>query len=171
MNSAAALPLRDIHLPEAVAWWPPAPAWWAVAVLLLVFLVVVILVIRRSRLRRKHQKNLLDQQAFIREQLSTMYDEFESMQDARATCTTLSLLLRRVCLKLFPREEFASLHAQPWLDYLNEKEALTHDFMQGYGRLLITLPYQNEAEANAVEVRRLLQHSEDWMLAVLIKYA
>ena len=20
--------LRDIHMPEAVAWWPPAPGWW-----------------------------------------------------------------------------------------------------------------------------------------------
>ncbi|MGH8222486.1 MAG: DUF4381 family protein, partial [Woeseiaceae bacterium] len=22
------IPLRDLHLPEAVGWWPPAPGWW-----------------------------------------------------------------------------------------------------------------------------------------------
>lgn len=29
----ATLPLRDIHLPTAIAWWPPAPGWWVVALL------------------------------------------------------------------------------------------------------------------------------------------
>ena len=24
------LPLRDLHLPEAVGWWPLAPGWWGV---------------------------------------------------------------------------------------------------------------------------------------------
>ena len=23
-----ALPLRDLHLPEAIGWWPLAPGWW-----------------------------------------------------------------------------------------------------------------------------------------------
>ena len=32
------LPLRDIHLPEAISWWPPAIGWWILAVLIPVIL-------------------------------------------------------------------------------------------------------------------------------------
>ena len=31
MNNPALEQLRDIHLPQAVHWWPPAPGWWIVA--------------------------------------------------------------------------------------------------------------------------------------------
>jgi hypothetical protein len=35
------LPLRDIHLPEAITWWPPAPGWWISAVLAIAIIVLV----------------------------------------------------------------------------------------------------------------------------------
>ena len=28
-----ALPLRDLHLPEPVGWWPLAPGWWVILVI------------------------------------------------------------------------------------------------------------------------------------------
>ena len=45
------LPLRDLHLPDPVGWWPPAPGWWlllATLAMLLIWLAVVL----RSRHRR-----------------------------------------------------------------------------------------------------------------------
>ena len=27
------LPLRDLHLPDAIGWWPLAPGWWVVIAL------------------------------------------------------------------------------------------------------------------------------------------
>ena len=27
------IPLRDLHLPEAVGWWPLAPGWWVLIAL------------------------------------------------------------------------------------------------------------------------------------------
>ena len=44
------LPLRDIHLPDAVAWWPPAFGWWIVAAL--VVLLGIALSVRTWQQRR-----------------------------------------------------------------------------------------------------------------------
>ncbi len=27
------IPLRDLHLPEVIGWWPPASGWWFLIVL------------------------------------------------------------------------------------------------------------------------------------------
>ena len=38
------IPLRDLHLPEAIGWWPLAPGWWiliAIALVGLGFLIIV----------------------------------------------------------------------------------------------------------------------------------
>jgi cbb3-type cytochrome oxidase subunit 3 len=45
------LPLKDIHLPEAISWWPPAIGWWLL--LVLIPLTVFILVWAYRYLTRK----------------------------------------------------------------------------------------------------------------------
>ena len=33
------LPLKDIHLPDAISWWPPAIGWWLLALLIPILIV------------------------------------------------------------------------------------------------------------------------------------
>ena len=42
-----ALPLRDIHLPEPIGWWPPALGWWILALLVILTIGLCIWLIRR----------------------------------------------------------------------------------------------------------------------------
>ena len=37
------LPLRDIHLPEVIGWWPPAIGWWILAAVVLLAAVLWVL--------------------------------------------------------------------------------------------------------------------------------
>ena len=30
------IPLRDLHLPEGIGWWPLAPGWWVVIALVMI---------------------------------------------------------------------------------------------------------------------------------------
>jgi len=160
---AAELPLRDIHLPDDVAWFPPAPLWWLV--LLLVIALVVFAVFRFMRYRRLQQQRvtLAQRQQIIRDEIHAIGQQFNQSNNAAATCSAVSQLLRRVCLMHFPREDFAALHGEAWLAYLRQQQP----WPQARQSLLLTLPYQSQGTASADEVRRLLHDAEDWMLAVM----
>jgi cbb3-type cytochrome oxidase subunit 3 len=41
------LPLRDIHLPEAIGWWPPAIGWWLLAILIPLFMALMFWLYKR----------------------------------------------------------------------------------------------------------------------------
>ena len=80
--------LRDIHLPEAVGWWPPAPGWWILALVLILATAFAIryLVTRRQRQRFRRQAKQLLTQCWV---------TYQSKRDDRAFIETLFTILRR----------------------------------------------------------------------------
>ncbi len=103
--------LRDIHLPDAVAFWPPAPLWWAAAGALILLGACLTLIARRRRgsLRRA----ALDE-------LDAIERWFQAVPDPGALARRLSSLLRRVALGRFARDEVAALHGSAWFEFLSE---------------------------------------------------
>ena len=146
------LPLRDIHLPAPVAWWPPAPGWWGLLLccLLLVFSVWAFIRIRR-RGRLKTQSLLA---------LRQLAEQFERDGDAQRLTTHLSTLLRRVALSLYPRRQVAALTGIEWLRFLdssltpggNEKA-----FSEGVGRVLTEAPYNPNCRVDGVALINLIR--------------
>ncbi|PLX81673.1 MAG: DUF4381 domain-containing protein [Desulfuromonas sp.] len=145
------LPLRDIHLPEPISWWPPAPGWWLLAGLFaLAALALRMWLVRRRQLawRRTALAEL--------ERLGRAYAEHG---DGRRLATEVSVLLRRACLCRAPRAEAAALTGVAWLDYL---DAALGDgrFRQGPGAALASAPYRPIAK---IDAEGLLQLCRDWL--------
>jgi hypothetical protein len=136
MNPGVELPLRDIHLPTPVSWWPPAPGWWLVAVLLALGcggLAWGWRQWRRGAVRRRS-----------RQVLRALFREYHQRGEAGRLLQGLSLLLRRIALSHYPREQVAGLVGMAWLEFLDRPLANTRHargFSAGAGQALAAGPY------------------------------
>lgn len=145
----APLPLRDLHLPGEVGWWPLAPGWW--------FLIVVAVAIAswaawrgirhwRHNAARRHALKLLNRYE----------SEYLEHRDVVRLGKQVSELLRRGMLAYAPRAEVAGLTGEAWLEWLDRDLPVPYFHTDG-GRSLLTLPYCNPASAGAnVDVGALL---------------
>ncbi len=146
--TAIDLPLRDIHLPEPVSWWPIAPGWW----LLLAAIVIACLVIWFIR-RSWNKRRVLRQ---LKERLQTIRDDFAEGATAADTVRQLSVLLRRACITYFPRSDVASLTGDAWLQFLDSKSREKR-FSEDIGSLLISAPYQPDSEIDKADIQTLFE--------------
>ena len=149
---ASSLPLRDIHLPAAINWWPPAPGWW---ILLSLFFVLALALILFLRARRNKPVTRLAQDQLQHLRSDTTLSDREKIQ-------ALSVLLRRVSVSTFPRVDSAGLTGLEWLQFL-DKILAEKSFSEGPGRVLLDGPYQTEAE---IDLAPVYQVCEKWIAAL-----
>jgi heme exporter protein D len=157
MNDPLELPLRDIHLPDSVAWWPLAYGWWALLAVLIILVLVAILLYQRNKLLR------LSAITKAREELARITSEYQQNRDPLLLSRELSVLLRRLSISLFPRTEVASLTGSEWLKFL-DSQVQGAPFTQGQGRMLIDAPYRQRVESD--EVKNFVQQCQNWIDAV-----
>lgn len=150
------IPIRDLHLPVDIGWWPLAPGWW---VLIALVSAGVIWALCRQYVRWRADRA----RRLALKQLAAIEREYSDTRDAVTIAGLLSELLRRTFLAYAPRSAMAGLTGDRWLEYLNEglDEAI---FTRGAGRRLASLPYerpsgeqQDDVPALIEAVRRRLQ--------------
>jgi hypothetical protein len=148
--------LHDIHLPMRISWWPPAPGWWLLFAIILL-LAVVLYAVYRFR-NRNHWRR------FALQELSRLRERGMSRQsDLRAVVSELSILLRRVAVSRFPREEAAALNGEKWLAFLDNSIGESALFPSDAGRLLITIPYRPQMAIDAGALNDLFSLAERWL--------
>ncbi len=148
----SSIPLKDIHLPDPVSWWPPAPGWWLIGFAVLACVVTLsiwaIRVWRRKTLRREAKAEL--------EQITR---EYAVHKDAVLLAAQLSTLLRRACVSIYPRVHAAALTGAAWLEFL-DRRLQTPVFAAGAGQSLIRAPYQKHCDIPANE---LIESCRNWI--------
>ena len=94
--------LNDIVIPDAPAWWPPSPGLWVVLVA-----VVIMLMLIGYRLYLRWYRN-----RYRRLGLQLLH--------AADTEYEVSVILKRVALAAYPREQVASLYGSEWVAFLQQ---------------------------------------------------
>ena len=158
---AVNLPLRDIHLPAPVGWWPPASGWWLLlAALMLCVLVLALWRLPPGALRARCDAWLFGPRGIARGVFGVRRSALAELQRIETRLTTdsnvhdcaraLSGLLRRIALRVHGPAA-ANLGDQAWLHMLGSISAapLPADLLD----ILRQAPYSPRA-ASAVQVQR-----------------
>lgn len=149
------LPLRELHLPDSISFWPLAIGWWIVLGFCLFLILLSIIVIRKINrpTMKKQAKKTLDN-------IEKTYLETD---DALACLTEISAFLRRVMLSQKDFPDSAGLTGLAWLQLL-DKPLKTHEFSQGVGQILLAGPYSPKVENQ--EVTKLIELCSRWVRAL-----
>ena len=144
--------VRDVYSPEKPSWWPLAPGWWLLGG---VFIVLVGLLIRwlyrYLNARRRHDwKKTANAEHQRLCELAV-----NNAVPSTAIIAEASVLMRRVCLAQFPRDQVASLTDDQWLDVLDNLSN-SKEYSQGVGSMLTRHPYMRPHDIASAEVDKLL---------------
>ncbi len=154
------IPLRDIHLPDAISWWPLAIGWWLLIAMIILFGLIYYLK-RRYREKRKVT------QAALQELMSIKAD-YDENRDAQRFLEKLSILLRRVCLMIFPNQNVAGIIGKDWLVFLDQcvrqngkvNEPL---FTRKAAAAIINVPYMREIQFDDIQIEEIVKISQVWI--------
>lgn len=143
------IPLRDLHLPDAVSWWPLAPGWWLLIALSGLALIYLLRLWLRTRARGAARRYAL-------RELNALLKSHAEHGDLVQFSARASALLRRTMLAYAPRRDVAGLTGDAWLHWL-DRDLAQPVFSNGPGRLLLDLPYRNpQSSLPDADVERLI---------------
>lgn len=143
------LPLRDLHLPEAIGWWPLAPGWW--------FLIAVLVVLAFWQAWRSLQRWRFEApRRYALREFARYESEYLVSRDPVMLGKNLSHLLRRAMLAYAPRDEMAGLTGEAWLNWLDRDLSVPYFHTEG-GKSLLALPYRDpNGDFSDVDINALL---------------
>ena len=137
--------LRDIHLPEAVGWWPLAPGWW-----ILMFISLAILITLITRTIRNNKLNAYRVSATL--ETHEAFALWQKGNDTAVYLKTINAILKRISLHHDSTSSVANQSGINWVESLNQasKQPLSEETMQALG----VACYQTKPETDVEHVQQ-----------------
>lgn len=147
--------LRDISGLDPIAWYQIAPGW---LLLLAAVLLVILLMIRWRRMRSQKVATVSWQTAADLE-----WQAVSQITSSRARLEALAVLLRRIAMQRYGRENCAGLTGYEWLHWLTKHDPQQFDWAVE-AEILIKLPYMPpDVEIESNQVDKLLAALKTWL--------
>lgn len=143
--------LRDIHLPDAIGYWPPAPGFYILGICVLAVLIGGGFLLIRHILNGRSKRQAL-------RVLETYRQDYLKQSNSQLSAAQISELLKRVALVYYPRERVASLQGDAWVDFLTQT-ARNIDF-KPVRALLVECPFQ---PPQPLDLRPLFNQAKSWI--------
>jgi len=148
------IPLRDIHLPEIVGWWPPAPGWWLIAA---VGLGLIGFMWFRYRQRYRERAALKG--------LKRALAALDKGQEPVQCLQQMSMTMRRFAMSVSSNvQPIGGLTGEGWLQFLDSRWG-RDVFSRGVGRALIVAPYTPADRVMYGDVHELGSLCVEWVNA------
>ncbi|MEM1243655.1 MAG: DUF4381 domain-containing protein [Pseudomonadota bacterium] len=113
--------LKDIHLPQAIRFFPTAPGWIFLFTLMTIGLGYLLFYLFISS-KRKQKRILLKKLQYTVDYLQNKPNKL---------IAELNLLMKQAALVVYPREKIVPLTGINWLNFL-DKTGKTNQFSQGH---------------------------------------
>lgn len=147
------LPLRDIHLPASISWWPLAYGWWILLACLGAALLFGWLLYRRRYRERAAIRGL----KAVARALTEGAKPVNCIQ-------RISMILRRFAMSVGESRSVAGLTGEDWLRFLDGRWP-RDEFSAGIGRVLIFGPYAPPGRVSSGDASALNELCLDWVRA------
>lgn len=134
VTEAALRSLKDIAVPAPASWMPQTWGWALVAIILAILVIVTLWHWLRRYRANAYRREALGQLAGLEAEIHNPLKRTEAIQ-------SLAILLKRVALAAWPREDVASLSSAAWVRFLKEHDS---DLGTALGQALDDLEYRGE---------------------------
>jgi len=142
--------LRDIHLPEAISWWPPAPGWWILALAGSTLTVWLLRWLYR-RYKAKH----------YRRQALAQLRELQAGSDSQEQLRALFVLLKQTANCAYPNRQPSTMAIEPFVEFLHfscDKPVFSQPTSE-----LQTLLYARQTSDQSLDLDALFDDARVWI--------
>lgn len=144
--------LKEIHLPQMPSIWPLAWGWWILLGIIVLLSVWFVLLLR--------QRRQLTAKKYAFREIQRLKNEYRD--DHYMLASEISLLLRRIALHQFPREEVANLYGRKWRQFL-EKTSKKPVFSGRAGDIVEHVLYLPPDRFRNEDIAPLITAAEEWI--------